>query len=290
MLAALARLHVERENPIAELYRRKCDAFNARDWAAIRSVWPEDVVSVDRRPMTGWPVLRGRAESEAWLRHLLTMSPDLQWSFKFIEGDAECGIVCYKARGHATESDGGGELDLSFTHLSVVRGGLTCYIERYTAEADLDMLRARCGELRPLARRRAGAELPIEPLPVEHATLRFTAAIDAGDWTAVTTMLDPRLVVLDHRGADPEDRESFVARLRARSGGTSRYTVFAASDSVSAGVLAAGGDTVGAVMDWQPGTCRGIELFGADDEAGMLAALARLRAAASAPSARAENP
>jgi hypothetical protein len=96
--------------------------------------------------------------------------------------------------------------------------------------------------------------------------------------------------VLDHRGGTRDDRESFVARLRAASGGASRYTVFAADDSLSAGVLTAGRDTIGAVMHWPGGTCTRIEAFAADDDAGMLAALRRLQADGAAPPATSENP
>jgi hypothetical protein len=217
------------------------------------------------------------------MRHLLTMSPDLRFSFEFVEGDDECAILHDTYFGHATEADGGGELQDGCVDLVVARGGVLCYIEFYQPDADIALLRARREKLRPLARRRPGAKLPIEPLPVEHTTLRFTEAIGAGDWNAVTDMLDPRLVVVDHCSAAPGNRESFVARLRAVSGIASRSTVFAASDSLIAGVLTVGGDAVGAVMDWQADRCGRMELFDADDEAGMLVALDRLRTASAPP-------
>jgi hypothetical protein len=222
------------------------------------------------------------------IRHFITMSPDLHSTFEFLEGDTECAVMRYAVQGHATEADGGGELEVAVTEVAVVRGGLVCYCEIYPPDTAIELLRARGEQLRPLARRRPGAKLPIEPLPVEDAMLRLTKAIDAGDWTALTTMLDPRLVVLDHRGGAPGNRDMFVARVRAASAGASRYTVVAASDSLSAGVLTLGDESVGAVMDWQPGTCRRIELFDEADEAGMLAALARPRAASPAP--RSEKP
>jgi ketosteroid isomerase-like protein len=293
MLAALARLRrlagADESNPVARYYRRHDEAFHDHDWEALRSLLTEDVVVVDRRPATGWPVIRGRPEVAATMRDLLNMAADLHESFELIEADMECGIVRRALWGHAAEADGGGAFEASVVQVAVLRGPLACYIEMHPPDADLAMLRTRRERLRPLARRRTSAELPTEPLPVEHATLRFTKGIGAGDRTAVANMLDPGLRVLDHRGGDPEDRESFVARLRAASREASRYTVFAASDSLSAGVLTTGDDTLGAVMDWQADRCTRIELFDEDDEAGMLAALARPRATASAPPARPDN-
>jgi len=290
MLAALARLRGNLNNPSAVLFRRHCAGFNARDWAATAAVYAEDCVAVDRRPGTGWPVLRGTTEIAIWQRHWLTMSPDLQESFEILEGDDECAIARYAYHGHATEADGGGELNFAALNVAVARGGLAGYLEFYEPDADIEMVRARREELRPLARRRPGTGLPDEPLPVEHATLRFTEAIDSGDWTAVTTMLDPQLPVLDHRGGAPCDRDTFVTRLQALPGGATRYTVFAASDALIAGVLTTGGHRVGAVMDWQADTCTRIELFDAADETGMLAALRRLQDDAPASAAGTENP
>jgi hypothetical protein len=274
----------------------------------MRAVWAEDFVLVDRRPVTGWPTLRGRVEVESWLRQLLTMSPDLRLSGEFIEGDAECRIVRYAWSGHAAERDGGGELDDDSTQIGVVRDGLFCYGEIHPPDADIELLRARREELRPLARRRPGIDLPPEPLESERALLRFVEALDAGEWGTVRHLLDPQFTLTDHRmlrtWSEVRDRDAYVAHERSLRehvmGFTRRYEVVAATDAACAGRLIAPGSMVdgggvfeialNAVFEWREARCVRVQLFDADDEAGMLAALRRLHAGYSADPARSENP
>jgi ketosteroid isomerase-like protein len=309
MLAAVARLRAEgASNLIADIYQRTCEAFNARDWAAARSLWADDVVLVDRRPATGWPVLRGRAELEEWVYHLHTISADLSHSFEFIEGDQECAIVRLTYRGYATEADGGGELEDAATHVSIARHGLACYCEAYKPDADIELLRARREELRPLARRRPGADLPLEPLESERALLRLVNALDAGAWETVRDLLDPRFMLIDHRmlrtRGEVRDRDAYIARERSLRenviGFIRRYEVIAATEAACAGSLIAPGSMVDgggsfeialdAVFEWREARCVRVQLFDADDEAGMLAALRRLQADVAAPPATSEDP
>jgi ketosteroid isomerase-like protein len=311
MLAALARLRAERATSlIAELYRRHSAAFNARDWTAMRAVWADDLVMVEQRPATGWPVLRGRAEAEAMMRHLLTMSPNLKFAYELVEGDDECAIVRYAVRGQATEADGGGELDLTATHVTVTRHGLICYMERHAAEVDIEILRARREEVRPLARRRPGIDLPPQPLASERALLRFIDVLDAGEWDTLADLLDPRFALVDHRrisvlGDEIRDRDAYLARERSLFESAvectrRHYEVFAATDTACVvsmavrGSMADGGGpfeiAVGVILEWRAARCARVQLFDADDEAGMLAALRRLQADEVAPPAQSENP
>jgi hypothetical protein len=275
----------------------------------MRSWWAEDFVVVDRRPATGWPVLRGRGEAEAWLRHWLTMSPDLQQSFELVEGDDECAILRNVIVGHATKDDGGGEIEFASVTVAAARDGLLCYTEAHPLEADMEMLRARRKELRPLARRRPGIDLPPEPLASERALLRFVEVFDAGEWDTLADLLGPRFALVDHRsvsvlGDEVRDRDAYLARERSLFENAvectrKHYQVIAATDAACAivvvmrGSLADGGGpfeiALGNVLEWRAARCVRMEFFDADDEAGMLAALRRLQASAVASPASSEN-
>jgi hypothetical protein len=240
------------------------------------SAFSEDFVLVDKRPATPWPVLRGPAEIEPMWRDLLTMWPDFHMFFELVEGDDESAILYYGGRGHANPAAGSGESELVVGNVMVTRDGQFCYCEAFPPD-DLQAMRVRRQELRPLARRRSNTGLPLEPLAAEHAVLRLTDAIEAREWPAVNELLDSRLVLLDHRAGSPgRDRDGLLAHLRAHVGAASRYQVAAATDTATAGVLTVAGQALGAVALWRAGTCTRMELFDAADEAGLRARFERL--------------
>jgi ketosteroid isomerase-like protein len=272
-----APLAAKKPNPIGKLYARHVEAFNRRDWPEMTSVFSDDFVLVDKRPATGWPILRGPAEMEAmWARNTLTIWPDAQHFFEFVEGDDETAILYYGGRGHANQELGGGELEDLGGSVAVMREGLLCYMELFNTDA-LEAMRVRRTKLRPIARRRSNSGLPLEPLVAEHAVLRLTDAIQARDWSAVEELLDPRLVPLDHRPGSPiRDRDGLLAHLQALSDTACRYQVRAATDRASAGVLTVGGQPMGAVMLWHADRCTRLELLDRDDAPGARASFERL--------------
>jgi len=181
------------------------------------------------------------------MRHLLTMSPKLKFSNELVEGDDECAIGRYGVRGQANEADGGGELDLTVTHIAVARHGLICHMERHAADVDIDILRARHEELRPLARRRPGIDLPPVPLASERALPRLIEVLDAGEWETLADLLDPGLALVDHRrvsvlGDEIRDRDAYLARERSLFENAvectrKHYEVIAATDTAYAAIV-----------------------------------------------------
>jgi len=261
---------------IAKHYARLVEAFNGRDWPGMASVFSDDFVLVDKRPVTGWPTLRGPAEVVAMWRDMLTMWPDIQHYFELVEGDDETAILYYGGGGHVIQDFGGGEFDNLSGSVAIARDGLCCYIEVFDSHA-LEPMRARRQELRPLARRRTGTSLPLEPLAAEHSALRLTDAAQAGDWVTVTELLEPSLVVHSHRAGTPiRGRDGLLARLRELADTRCRYVVWAATDTASAGILTSGGSTLGVVMSWRAGRCNRLELFEPADETAMRASFEQL--------------
>jgi len=278
-------------NLIAQLYARHCAAFNARDWPAVVADVADDFVLVDRRPVTPWPVLRGRAEVEVMWRDLLTMGEDARLSFEFVEGDDESAIVRYGGRGHAVE--GGGEFEIIAGNVAIQRRGCFAYGEVFDPD-DLETMRTRRDELRPLARRRPGTDLPAEPLPIEHQIMRIFAALDAQDWDSAAATLAPGMHVVDHRATSGEvsHRAVLIAGQRALADNLvhleRHYEVIAATDTAGAVLVTVCGSRVdgggpfaqalGAVLEWHGEFCVRVEFFDPQDEAGLVARFEELAA------------
>lgn len=292
-------------NLIAAITARHCAAFNARDWPRVAEEFAEDYTLVDHRLATGWPTISGRAQFLAMWRDLLTMSPDETMHSELIEGDDEVAILRYTGRGHAAE--GGGEFEIPTTVVAVARAGLLMRSDVHEPDADPATLRARAEHLRPLARRRAGVDLPLEPLAVEGSVMRLFHALenagDTGTWGAVHALGTPDMRIVDHRpastfGDEVRDMDAFVALQQALAASsyavTRRHELVAASELRTAGIHTARGRLVDGDGDFELSNCLIIEwrddgvawraeFFAADDEAGMLARFAELDQAADPP-------
>ncbi len=306
MLARFAELEgTEAPEPsgvIAELYTRVCGGFNSRDWGAVEAAMDKDFRSVERRPATGWSPALTRTDMMATFRSLLTMSGDLQLRFDVIEGDDEVAIVRFGGAGHASEADGGGLMETEVLHVFVARDGLALHIEVHVLETDLAVLRARAQDLRPLARRRPGASLPDEPLPVEGYGLRYFVEADrasrTGDWEGWKQLVAPELTSVDHRFASTLGevcgRDDFLARVMSLAANSrdrrTRYELIAASPTRSATNFVVHGSmvdgdgpfelAVACLAEYRDGVVTRFELYEPDDEAAMLARFAELEGVA----------
>ena len=103
--------HLDATSPAAaavwRLARDSCDAFNARDWSAVRSTQAPDLQYVDHT-MAGY----GRADSQqlaALSTEIAAATPDVRMELVQVDAIGPCGVVVFVRA--VASNDAGGEFE-----------------------------------------------------------------------------------------------------------------------------------------------------------------------------------
>ena len=200
---------VDAAHPLVGRTRRQCEAFNRRDWAAVRDLFAPGYEASDRRAV-GWQRLDRDLLIETG-RSAVAAAPDMATTAELLAcGDGVTARVQHY-RGHAV--DGGGLLDVSQGEVAVYDSEGRVAREEFFDPDDRDALLTRFDELQ-------AAVAPPDLRPA----FEFVRHYNARAWEAVRTTFADDLVLVDHRsvslwevrGADP-----LVEHLRAGAGTSS---------------------------------------------------------------------
>jgi ketosteroid isomerase-like protein len=145
-----ARYLADEGAPFAQVIRTNLaavDAFNRRDFDAMRMLYAETIDVVDHR-VAQFPTYTDRADFLRDVATMVELTPDLRMIIAAIYPDQH-GTVAL-VRGTATTADGG-EIEGMVIGVSVVRDGVVTRFETFTEDA-LDAARARLAELAPHSR------------------------------------------------------------------------------------------------------------------------------------------
>jgi ketosteroid isomerase-like protein len=282
--------------PATRFVQRFVDFMNSRDIDGLRASYTRDFRQVDHRlasPLSG--VLSGD-EHVAACEAIFAVASDVRMRVDHL-GELD-GLALGKLTWVGHQNQTGGEFEIPMRIVWVTREDKLAGSELFDVDDERGALRAMTRLLAsPAAGSTAGAI---------DTVLALTGAVVDRDWNQVKSCFASDLETLDHRrirtlGLDRPSGEGFVERVRG-------LLALAADARPAVDPLAELDGMVMAIIAWsghlnegggpfelrwrgifvaREGSIARYELFEEDDEVGMLAALARLRA--SAPPASSEN-
>jgi len=288
--AALDRLLELQPDPaVRAAWKQQLDlvsAVNAHDAEALAHLFGPEVVVVDHR--------LGTTLSRAGLFDLLGRHHRLN-----LELLDTAGSTASMSRLHLIDADGKPAVILG--QVTALRADAAARVELFEPDDEPGMRACFVGASAP----RVG---PVPPRSILSTSWQlhldaYAQGATRRDWTSVEALLAPSFLAVDHRRLRVFDALSKAAFLRYAQGVigfTRRYEVIAATEAACAGSLIVPGSMAGgggsfeialrAVFESREARCVRVQLFDADDEAGMLAALRRLQADGAAPPATSETP
>ncbi len=125
---------------------RGAELFNRGEVdAMIDELWHPDAVYADHRPI-GWETMN-REQVRDLNRSAFTVVQDIRRETSVIADPGDAVVCAVKFSGHAVE--GGGEVELEYVEVSVVRNGLIVRRDIYSDAAEALSEAGRAGEPKP---------------------------------------------------------------------------------------------------------------------------------------------
>ncbi len=201
---------------VALLHRESAEAFRARDWDALGTLYAEHHKFTDRRTLGGESA--GRFTPIPVLRSVAEQYPDIDVEDEILDADDHTALVHSRWRGHA--ADGGGEVEYELLEVGSGREGLIDTTDWFAPEHEAEAW-VRLAELRAAARLaevsgRASAERVDTESPVLATALAVIEAINRREWDAARALWADDAVCVDHRllGRGTVDADGWLESVR----------------------------------------------------------------------------